>query len=252
MAAAEPLGARAEAMLNRLAQAQAEQSSNQTRTEIETAKARASKITADLWAARNAVPELTETGVAVDLATAGSLLQDVSRARTALRTAATSMVGARPDEVASRAKSQSVDTALTTAERLAKSAMAGLTRSVERWRLENLPTNIDERIVGYPGTSDLLIVRLRNIQRRLQQKVENLDGGQLAQRAQQIKGDAATWALERPKLDGGLQERHPEIQKFLRQAVTDEGASWDLITPVVAEWLKDPENTANLQVVLRS
>jgi hypothetical protein len=252
MAAAESLADRAEAMLNRLAQAKAEAASQQARTEMETARARASRIAADLRAARDAVPDLTECGVAVDLAVPRSLLQEAPRARTALRTAATSMVGAQPDEVASRVGSQSVDTALATAERLAKLVLAGLTRSVERWRQEILPAEIDERIVAYPGTSDLLVVRLTNIQRRLQQKVENLAADQLVQRAQQIKVDAAAWAQERPQLDTSLQDRHPDVQKFLRQAATDEGATWTLITPAVADWLEDPENAAGLRVVLRS
>jgi hypothetical protein len=249
----ESLAARAEAMLIRLVEARAEESSQQTRTEIENARARASKITADLHAAKDAIPELTECGVAVDLATPNSLLQEVARARTALRTAATSMVGAQPNEIASRVGSLTVDTALATAERLARSALLGLIRSVERWRQENLPANIAERIVGYSGTSDLLIVRLKHIRGRLEQKVENLDAGQLAQRARQIRDDAAAWAQERPKLDGGRQGRHPDIQRFLLSAATDdtdEGASWDLITPVVAKWLQDHENTANLRVVV--
>ena len=174
MAATETLAARAEAMLNRLAQAQAEAASQQARTEIEAARARASRIAADLCAARDAAPVLAECGVAVDLAVPGALLQEAARARTALRTAATSMVGAQPDEVASRVGSQSVDAALATAEQLARSMLAGLNRSVERRRQELLPAGIGERIVAYPGTSDALVVRLGNIQRRLQQKVENL------------------------------------------------------------------------------
>lgn len=252
MAATESLAARAEAMLNRLAQAKAEAASQQARTEIETARARASRIAADLCAARDAGPDLAKPGVAVDLATPGSLLQEVQRARTALRTAATSMVGAQPDEVASRVRSQSVDTALAVADRLSRAVLVGLNRSVERWREQVLPAGIGERIVAYPGASDALVVRLGNIQRRLQQKVENLPADQLVQRAQQISRDAAAWAQERPRLDAGLEGRHPDVQEFLRQAATDEGASWHLMTEAVAEWLDDPENTTSLRVVLRS
>jgi hypothetical protein len=239
-------------MLNRLAQAKTEAASQQARTEIETARARASRTVADLSATKDAVPALAQCGVAVDPAVPSTLLQDAARARTALRTAATSMVGGQPDEVASRAGSHSVDTALAAAERLAKSVLAGLNRSVERWRQEILPDGIGERIVAYPGTSDALVVRLGNIQRRLQQKVENLDAGQLTQRAQQIKNDAAVWAQERPKLDTSLEGRHPDVQEFLRHAASDEGASWHLITTAVAEWLDNPENTTSLRVVLRS
>ncbi len=251
MVATESLAARAEAMLNRLAQAKAEAATQQARTERETARVRASRIAADLCAARGAVSDLAECGVVVDLATPDPLLQQVTRARTALRTAATSMVGAQPDEVASRVRSRSVEDALATAERLVKSALAGLSRSVERWRKEILPADIGERIIPYPGTSDLLVARLTGIQRRLQQKVENLTAEKLVQRAREIRDDAATWAQERPQLDASLQGRHLDVQEFLRQAATDEGASWELITPAVAAWLNDPENTASLRVVLR-
>jgi hypothetical protein len=115
-----------------------------------------------------------------------------------------------------------------------------------------LPTNIGERIVTFPGTSDVLVVRLMSIQRRLQQKVESLTARELTRRTQQIKDDAANWARERPQLDISLQGRHPDVQEFLRQAATEEGAPWDLITPVVTDWLDDPENTVGLRVVLRS
>jgi hypothetical protein len=252
MAATETLATRAEAMLNHLAQARADAASQQARTEIEAARARASRIAADLSSAKDAVPIVDECGVAVGPAVPGTLVQEAARARTVLRTAATSMVGAQPDEVASRAGSQSVDTALAAAERLARSMLAGLNRSVERWRQELLPADIDERIVAYPGTSDVLVVRLGNIQSRLQQKVENLAAGQLTQRAQRIKDDAAVWAQERPQLDTSLEGRHPDVREFLRQAATDEGAPWHLITPAVADWLNNPENTANLRLVLRS
>lgn len=252
MAPTESLASRAEAVLNRLGQAKADEATQQARTEMETARTRASGIVADLCTTRDSLPELAQCGVDVGLTTPGSLLQEVARARTALRATATSMVGAQPDEVASRARSQSVDSALVTAERLAKSVLAALNRSVERWRQANLPADIDDRIVAYPGTSDLLVVRLRHIQNRLQQKVENLGAGELTQRAQQIRSDSVAWAQDKPKLDTSLQGRHPDVQKFLRQAATEEGACWALITPPVEQWLEDPENTASLRVVLRS
>ena len=52
MAATESLAARAEAMLNRLAQAQAQAASQQARTEIETARTRANRAAAGLRAAK--------------------------------------------------------------------------------------------------------------------------------------------------------------------------------------------------------
>jgi hypothetical protein len=252
MGAPESLAVRAEAMLNSLAQAQAQAASQQARTEIVTAGARASKVATDLREALSAVPVLAEVGVAVHIAVPSAALQDVTRARTALRSSATSMVGAQADDVAGKLRSQSVDAALVAAEKLAKSVLAGLNRTVEQWRQELLPAGIDERIVAYPGTSEALAVKMRNIQSRLQRKVENLTAGQLTQRAQEINSDLNAWAAERPRLDTGLEGRHPDVQEFLRQAAAEQGASWDLITPVVASWLKDPENTVNLRVALRS
>jgi hypothetical protein len=252
MGANETLVIRAEDMLNRLAQAQAQAASQQTRTEIATARARASRVAVDLREAFSAGPVLAGCGVAADTAVPGTVLQDVTRARTALRASATSMVGATADDVAGRVRTPSVETALATAEKLAKLVLAGLTRAVERRRQELLPAGIGERIVAYPGTSDALAVKLRNIQNRLQHKVENLTTEQLIRRAKEISADAATWEAERPRLDTGLEGRHLQVQEFLRQASSEQGASWRLITPIVADWLKDPENTPNLWVVLRS
>ena len=251
-ATTESLSARAETMLNRLAQAQAQAASQQARTEIETARARASRATDDLSAAKAAIPVLDECGFAVGPTVPVTTLQEAVRARAALRTAATSIVGAEADEVASRVGTQSVNTALATAEKLARLVLAALNRSVERRRQELLPVGIGERIVAYPGTSDALLVRLSNVQNRMQRTVENLTAEQLTQRAQEINDDAATWAAERPLLDTGLEGRHPEVREFLRQAATEQGASWHLITSAVAAWLDDPENTASLRVVLRS
>jgi hypothetical protein len=252
MGTTESLAARAEDMLNRLAQAQAQAVGQQTRTEIETARARASRVAADLREARSAAPVLAECGVTVDTTVPSAVLQEVTRARAALRSSATSMVGALADDVASRVRTQSVDTALASSEKLAKSVLAGLNRSVERRRQELLPAEIGERIVAYPGTSDALVVRLSNIQNRLQRKVENLPAVPLTQRAHEINADAAAWTAERPRLDTGLEGHHPEVQEFLRQAATEQGASWHLITPAVTAWLDDPENTVSLRVVLRS
>jgi hypothetical protein len=252
MGAPESLAARAEATLNRLAQAQAQAASQQTRTEIETAWARASRVAADLRDAESAVRVLDGCSVAVDIVLPSAALQEATRARAALRSAATSMVGAPADDVASRVRTQSVDIALGSSEKLARSVLAGLNRSVERRRQELLPAGIGERIVAYPGASEALAVRLGIIQDRLQRKVENLAARQLGQRAQEISDDAAAWTAERSRLDTGLEGRHPEVQEFLRQAGNEQGASWRLITPAVAAWLEDPENTASLRVVLRS
>ena len=89
------------------------------------------------------------------------------------------------------------------------------------------------------------------MQTLLQRKVDGLAPGDLAQRLQELVDAAASWTTDRPRLDEGLDRQHPEVQEFLRQAATDEGAPWSLITPIVQTWLADPENTANLRIVLR-
>jgi hypothetical protein len=252
MGVSETLAARAEALLNSLAQAKAQAASQQAHTEITTACTRANKVAIDLREALRAIPLLADGGVSVHAAVPNSTLQDVTRARKALRSSASSMVGAQAEDVASRVRSQSVDAALAVSEKLARSVLASLNRTVDHWRQELLPTGIDERIVAYPGTSEALAVKLRNVQGRLQRKVENLTAGQLAQRVQEITADVAIWTAERPRLNTGLEGRHPDVQEFLRQAAAEQGASWDLMTPVVVTWLEDPENTVNLRVVLRS
>jgi hypothetical protein len=250
MVVTESLAARAEAMLNRLGQAEAEAASQQARTEVEVARVRATRVTSDLRAAAEAIPTLEACGIVVGPAASGPLLKEAVRARAALRTAATSMVGAPPIEVAGRARTHSVEISLASAEKLAKSVLNSLNRYVDQWRRDNLPERIDEPVIS-PG-SDHLVVRLRNLQRRLERTVDSLTAGDLVQRAQEIKDDAAAWIAERPQLDADLERRHPEVREFLRQAATEEGAPLYLITPVVATWLKDAENSLDLRVVLRS
>src|SRR5262245_52309176 len=120
----ESLAARAEEMLNRLAQDKEQAVSQQTRTEIETARARASRIAAELREARDIASALVAQDVAVDTPVPSTVLEGASRARTALRSAATFAVGAPSGEVAARVQSQSVDTALANADKLAKLLVA--------------------------------------------------------------------------------------------------------------------------------
>jgi hypothetical protein len=162
------------------------------------------------------------------------------------------MVGHTPEDVALRAQGQSADTALATAEKLARLVLANLNRAVDQGRQQRLPEGIGDRIVAYPGASDVLVVRLRNIQDRMQAKVENLPADVLASRALKIIDDVAAWRADRPQLDAGLEDRDPDVREFLRQVATELGAPWRLITPAVSAWLADPENSADLRVVLRS
>ena len=122
---------------------------------------------------------------------------------------------------------------------------------MEKKRQEILPADIDKPVIHYPGVSYTLVAQLERLQTQLQRKVENLAPGDLAQRLQALVGAAESWTAERPRLDEGLDRQHPEVRDFLRQAATEDGAPWSLLTPVVQRWLGDPENTASLRIVLR-
>jgi hypothetical protein len=153
--------------------------------------------------------------------------------------------------IASRVRSSSVNQALEAAEKFSRYLDSALNRSVEKKRQEILPDGIDKPVVRYPGTSFLVAAQLEKLQTQLQRKVENVAPGELPQRLQKLVDAAASWAAERPRLDEGLDRQHPEVRAFLRQAASEDGAPWSLFTPVVQRWLDDPENTANLRIVLR-
>lgn len=248
MPASPSLAARAEALLNRLAQAEAQEADRQAQLEIERAGLRAAKSREALQKALNVVPVLVDLGVNPVIPAPPAF--DLTGARRALRTTASSIVGAPVNEIASRIRSHSVNNALETAEKFSRSLGAALNRSVDKKRQEVLPSGIDQPIIIYPGTSEALAARLRRLQELLQRKVENLAPSDLAQRFQQILTAAESWTADQPQLDESLGRHHPEVQEFLRQAATTEGAPWSLITPTVQAWLADPENTASLRIVL--
>ena len=243
------LAARAEALLNRLAQVEAQETDRQARLEIERARLRAGRSREALKDALGVIPVLAESGVAPVIPASPAI--DLAGARRALRATATSLVGAPVSEIASRIRSNSVNNALETAEKFSRSLESALNRSVEKRRQEILPPNIDQPVIAYPGASEVVAARLRRLQTLLQRKVDGLPPRELAQRLQDIVSAAASWTTDQPRLEEGLDGQHPEVKEFLRQAATEEGAPWSLITSVVQAWLADPENTANLRVVLR-
>ena len=250
MPASPSLAARAEVLLNRLAQVEAQEADRQARLEIENARQRASNSRQALKDALDAIPVLAESGVTAP-PIPGQTLSDLAAARRTLRTAATTIVGAPVDVIASRVRSSSVNQALEAAEKTRRYLDSALNRSVEKKRQEILPAGIDKPVIHYPGASYTLVAQLERLQTQLQRKVENLAPGELAQRLQLLVGAAESWTAERPRLDEGLDRQHPEVRDFLRQAATEDGAPWSLLTPVVQQWLGDPENTASLRIVLR-
>jgi hypothetical protein len=244
------LTARAEVLLNRLAQVTAQEADQQARLAIEGTRQRASQSREAIEDTLHVIPVLVESGV-IPPKIQNPTTTDLAGARKALRSSATTVVGAPVGEIASRVRSNSVNNALETAEKLSRSLEFALNRSVEKKRQEILPPGIDQPIIAYPGTSDALAARLRRLQTLLQRKVDGLSPSDLAQRLQDIVSAVESWETDRPRLDEGLDHQHPEVRDFLRQAATEIGAAWPLITPVVQTWLTDPENTANLRIVLR-
>lgn len=250
MPASPSLAQRAEILLNQLAQVVAQEADEQAQLEIENARQRASSSRQALTDARNAVDALAASGVTAP-PIPSQILTDLAAARRTLRTAATAIVGMQVDVIASRVRSNSVNQALEAAEKYSRYIDAALNRSVEKKRQEILPDGIDKPIVLYPGGSDLVAARLGKLQTRLQRKVEGVTPSELPQRLRLLADAAALWATERPRLDEGLDRQHPEVRAFLRQAATEDGASWSLLTPTVQRWLGAPENTASLRIVLR-
>ena len=243
------LATRAETLLNRLAHVEAQESDQQARLEIERARLRASNSREALENALDVIPVLAESGVHPVIPASPTI--DLAGARRALRATATSVVGAPVGEIASRVGSNSVNNALENADRFTRNLVSALNRSVEKRRQEILPPEIDQPIIAFPGASEVVAARLRRLQTLLQRKVDGLPPAELAQRLENIVSATASWTTDRPQLKEGLDRQHPDVQEFLRQAATDEGAPWSLITPTVHAWLADPENTANLRVVLR-
>jgi hypothetical protein len=250
MPASPSLAARAEVVLNQLAQVEAQEADRQARLEIENARQRASGSRQALKDAQDAIPVLAESGVPTP-PIPGQTLTDLAAARRTLRKAATDVVGVSVNEIARRVRSRSVNQALETAEKYSRYLDSALNRSVEKKRQEILPADIDKPVIHYPGVSFRLVAQLERLKSQLQRKVENLAPGDLAERLQALIGAAETWTTERPRLDEGLDRQHPEVRAFLRQAATEDGAPWSLLTPVVQQWLGDPENTASLRIVLR-
>ena len=250
MPASQSLAERAEILLNQLAQVVSQEADQQAQLEIENARQRASGSRQALTDAGDAINVLAASGVTVP-PIPSQTLTDLAAARRTLRTAATAIVGAQVDVIASRVRSNSVNQALEAAERYSRYLDAALNRSVEKKRLEILPDGIDKPIIRYPGASYLVAAQLEKLQTRLQRKVENVPPGELPQRLKLLVDAAASWTAERPRLDEGLDRQHPEVRTFLRQAAAEDGAPWSLLTPVVQQWLGDPENTASLRIVLR-
>ncbi|MBW4717520.1 hypothetical protein [Saccharothrix obliqua] len=247
--APESLNTRAEKLLNRLVQVREHEQVAGARDAIEQVKARVRQRREALLEIAQAVPELRERGVAVPAAAepaAGAL----SKAKSTLRSAASAVVGNDLAAIVERIKAESLDKALVVADKIAKTSVVKLNTAVDERRRQLLPEGLDRKVTPYPGVSESLVFRLEQAQSTLKATVDGVRAADLAKRLDKIVVAVETWERDRPELERALEDNHPEIKVFLREAAGD-GAPWHLITPRVREWLGDPQNTASLKVVLR-
>lgn len=247
MSAQQSFVARAESLLNQLARlADAEADASATHTIAATNK-RVSEAIGGLTAVGDAREKLASSQVAVPKPTAKSRT-DAGKARTTLRTAATTSVGANAKDLAQRLNTASVDSAIATAETLLRVGLADLNKAVDAKRKEFLPPDIERAIPNYPGASLVLTTRLEVIQRRLLAKIENREPAELVAKISEIHQDVLGWTTGMPTLEEGMVRLHPDIQAFVRAVASPDGAAWPLITPTVADWLADPENHSGLRI----
>ncbi len=133
MPASPSLATRAEILLNRLAQVEAQEADRLAKLAIENARQRAGSARQSLTDALDVIPVLAESSVTLP-AMSGQTLSDLAAARRTLRTAATTIVGAPVSEIALRVQTNSVNHALETAEKTARHLDSALNRSVEKKR----------------------------------------------------------------------------------------------------------------------
>jgi hypothetical protein len=244
------LAARARRLIEHLGDAREREQDELARTIVESALSRSQTCNNRLSAITDAVHAL-EAYEIVFPTLPPKFLENVATAKRTLRKSATTIERTDPRSSAERAKSQSVDNALAACEEVAKFLDAKLTQAAERRRQQLLPADINSPVHGYPGVSEALVVRLRNIQRALRMPLAGAPVDQLAGFLDKIAVRAEQWTQERPLLEAALEKHDPEIKEFLRLATTEEGAPWRAITLKVSQWLSDPANTADLKVVLR-
>lgn len=247
MSAQGSLVSRAESLLNRLGQVAVAEADAAARNTILATNKRVTDVAAGLASVRDAQQELTRRHISI-FGLAGKNKTEVSKARTALRSAATGSVGATVAELAQKLHTASVDAAIGNAETMLKSATLELNRAVDAKRRELLPADIERSIPNYPGVDIGSRTTLEIVQRRLRTKIENQQPADLVAKVQQLQQDVLEWTKRIPALEEGMRVLNPEIQAFLRAVASEEGASWSLITPTVSEWLQDPDNQSGLRI----
>jgi len=247
MTVQESFVARAESLLNRLAQlADAEADASASHTIAATNK-RVSEVIDGLTKVDIARAELASRQIVVPRPTSKSRTE-AGRARGTLRTAATTSVGANAKDLAQRLNTTSMDAAVATAENLLRASLVDLNKAVDAKRKELLPPDIERIIPNYPGAPVALTTRLEVIQRRLRGTIQNREPAELVAIVPELHQDVLDWTKGVLTLDEGMVRLHPDIQAFVRAVASPDGAAWSLVTPTVAAWLEDPDNHGGLRI----
>ncbi|MEV6638465.1 hypothetical protein [Amycolatopsis sp. NPDC051371] len=244
------LATRARRLIEHLGDVKEREQDQQARSIVESVSARSQVCRRRLSATTDAVQDLERHEIPFPTLQR-TLLNDIPAAKRTLRTTATTIERTDPRASAERARSQSVDSALATCERIAKELELHLARAAKLRRQQLLPADIQSPVHGYSGVSEALVVRLQSLQRTLQAPLPEMAVDKLVASLDRIAAQAEQWTREHPLLEAALEKHHPEIKEFLRLAATEGGAPWSAITPSVSQWLSDPANTADLKVVLR-
>lgn len=246
----QPLAERADTLRTLLAQTREREKDADAWNRIQTARAQAAQGREAMLAAIAALARLEAVGVSRPSLPRAKAESTVKSRRT-LRATATNITGVDTGDMAKRVSTKSVDQALGTAEDTARWLVTEMNRAVEKKRLELLPENIADRVIRYPGVQDSVIVGLERRQTLLQTPVSGVAASDLPKKMEDIREAIDYWNANRPLLDQAQQSQHPDVIRFLDAAASEDGASWDLITDVVRNWIGSEENADSLKIHLR-
>jgi hypothetical protein len=246
----QPLAERADKLRVLLAQTREREEDADAWNRIKTARAQAKQGRDALQAAVAALARLETVGVSRP-SPPRAKAESIVKSRRTLRATATNITGVETGDMAKKVSTASVNQAMGAAEDIARWLVAELNRAVERKRLELLPGNVTDRVIRYPGVEHSVIVGLERRQNLLQTTVSGVAASDLPKRMEDILEAVAYWHAKWPLLDQARQSQHPDVKRFLDAAASEEGASWELITDVVRNWIASEENADSLKIHLR-
>lgn len=252
MSAQLSLADRAENVLIKLSAAVAGQKNADAVGKIENARQRAKESREKLHSLLAALPDLESAEVAGPTLTAARI-REVAQARQTLKTTATNIVGKEIEDIASRVSTATIDGYLNLAESLNRSLLAEVNRAIDRRRVELLPDRVAEPIISFPGVPYFNILALRRIQTTLQATVTGLVSvDEALKRLKEIQAGVTEWNEKRPLLDQAAESQPPEVKRFMAAAASEEGASWDLVTDEVQDWLAIDDHADSIRIRLGS